>query len=45
MTDTLFMDEEQEIKRLRESEHKKNLNDLNRKNLSKDELDEIFCEY
>ncbi|MBC8500625.1 MAG: hypothetical protein ISS25_00875 [Nanoarchaeota archaeon] len=44
MEETLLMDEEEELKRIRDSNHKKSIIDLNRKNLSDDELDEIFCD-
>jgi len=44
MEETLLMDEEKELKRIRDSNHRKSINDLNRKNLSDDELDEIFCD-
>jgi len=45
MKENLLMDEENELRRIRDHEHKKNLNDLNKKNLSQDDLDEIFCEF
>ncbi|NQU98060.1 hypothetical protein HQ533_01210 [Candidatus Woesearchaeota archaeon] len=45
MQDQLLMEEEEEIKRIRDNNHRKDINDLNRKNLSQDEMDEIFCEY
>ena len=44
MEDNLLFEEEEQIKRIREANHRKSINDLNRKNLSPDDLDEIFCE-
>ncbi|MFH1589123.1 MAG: hypothetical protein ABIB43_00985 [archaeon] len=45
MEETLLMDEEREIRRIKEANHKKDVCDLNRKTLSQNDLDEIFCEF
>ena len=45
MEECLLMEEEEEIKRIKSSVQKKSVCDLNRKNLSDDDLDEIFCEF
>lgn len=45
MEEMLLMEEEREIRRIKNSNHKKDIQDLNRKNLSDDDMDEIFCEY
>ena len=45
MEDTLLFEEEEELKRIRESNNKKDINQLNRKKLSDEEMDELFCEY
>ncbi|MBU0665850.1 MAG: hypothetical protein ABIC91_03115 [Nanoarchaeota archaeon] len=44
MEEQLFFEEEEELQRIRSSENeKKDVSSLNRKNVSKWELDEIFC--
>lgn len=45
MEEMLLMEEEREIRRIKDANHKKNIQDLNRKNLSDEDMDEIFCEY
>jgi len=45
MEETLLFEEEKQIKKIRENSQKKDANDLNKKNLSSDDLDEIFCEF
>lgn len=45
MEEMLLMEEEREIRRIKDVNHKKDIQDLNRKNLSDDDMDEIFCEY
>jgi len=44
MNDNLLFEEKEELKRIRDLDHKKSINDLNKKNLSDEDLDEIFCE-
>ena len=44
MNDNLLFEEEEELKRIRNSNNRKDINDLNKKKLSDDDLDEIFCE-
>ncbi|MBU1201800.1 MAG: hypothetical protein KJ583_02365 [Nanoarchaeota archaeon] len=44
MPEQLFFEEEEELKRIRScNSRKKDINDLNRKDLTKNEMDEIFC--
>ena len=43
--DELLFEEEREIRRIKDQNHKKSVNDLNRKNLTPDEMDEIFCDF
>ncbi|MBU0471831.1 MAG: hypothetical protein KKF89_06410 [Nanoarchaeota archaeon] len=45
MQEELLMEEEEEIRRIRECNQKKDMHDLNRKRISQDELDKIFCEF
>jgi len=45
MEDTLLFEEEETLKEIRESNSKKSINDLNKKKLSNNELEELFCEY
>lgn len=45
MEEMLLMEEEREIRRIKDANNKKDIQDLNRKNLSDDDMDEIFCEY
>lgn len=45
MNDQLSMQEEEEIRMIRESRQSKSVEDLNKKNLSQDDMDEIFCEH
>ncbi|MFH1770480.1 MAG: hypothetical protein ABH828_02895 [archaeon] len=45
MEEVLLMEEEQEIRRIKSANHKKDIQDLNRKSLSNEDMDEIFCEY
>ncbi len=42
--ENLSFEEEQELENIRSSQKRKGLNDLNNKNLSAEDLDEIFCE-
>ena len=44
MEDSLFMEEEQELQQIKTANQKKGMDDLNRKSLSPDDLDEIFCD-
>ena len=44
MEDTLLIEEEEQLKVIRDR-NRKNVNNLNKKNLSQDELDEIFCDF
>ncbi len=43
MRDHLLFEEEEEIQRIRTTTKRKSINDLNRKMLSQDEMDDIFC--
>ena len=43
--DELLFEEQNEIKRIKEECNRKSVDDLNRKNLSADEMDEIFCDF
>ncbi len=44
MEDELSNDEAEELKRIRSGSKKRGLNDLNRRDLTSEELDDIFCE-
>lgn len=46
MRETLFMEEEEQLDSIRNAnKKKKDLSCLNRKNLSSEEMDELFCEF
>jgi|TARA_B100000315_G_C14576637_1_gene588240 hypothetical protein len=42
--DNLLIEEEEELRKIKHSSKKRTLADLNKKNLSSNDLEEIFCE-
>jgi len=44
MKETLLFEEEEQLNQIRSGSKKRDINELNRKSLSADDLDEIFCQ-